>query len=185
MTFGQEVSRLLRRQDEESLPTSAEALFGVLYDELRRVARRYMGGQSPAHTLQPTALVHEAWMRVVKADEAVLEDRERFLAVAARAMRSVLVDSARRRNAQKRDGGERIPLEDILPSFEERAVDLVALDEALGQLAERSERAAQVVELRFFGGLSIEDTARVLNQSTATVERDWRSARAWLSSRLN
>jgi len=181
MTFPDEVSRLLGNAANEP----EDKLFELLYDELRRVARSYMRGQSPAHTLQPTALVHEAWVRVMNADENAVNDRDRFLAVAARAMRSVLVDAARRKRSEKRDGGERIPMDQILPAFEERAMDLEALDNALLQLAERSARAAHVVELRFFGGLSIDETARVLEQSTATVERDWRSARAWLAAKLD
>jgi len=180
MSFSEQASRLLRRGAAET----DEEIFGIFYKELHRIARRYMVGQSPGHTLQPTALVHEAWLRVVKADESIVNDRERFLAVAARAMRTVLVDASRRKQAKKRDGGERVPLDEILPAFEESATDLLVLDDALTQLAQRSARAARVVELRFFGGLSIEGTARVLEQSTATVERDWRTARAWLATRL-
>jgi RNA polymerase sigma factor (TIGR02999 family) len=135
------------------------------------------------HTLQPTALVHEAWMRLV-GGRAGFDGREHFLAVAARAMRSVLVDHARRRRSQKRGGeGQRLPLDNVLPVYEERA-DLVALDEALNRLSVVDERRAQVVELRFFGGLTIEETAQTLKSSTATVQRNWQMARLWLLNEL-
>jgi RNA polymerase sigma factor (TIGR02999 family) len=164
-----------------------ERLFPLVYGELRRLAATYMRDERPDHTLQPTALVHEAYLKLVPADGAQWRDHEHFLAVAAKAMRSVLVDHARRRRAQKRGEGAR-PLqldEALLLAFEERATDLLALEDALQRLATESERASRVVELRFYGGLTAEETARALGVTPRTVERDWQAARAWLHRALS
>ena len=157
-------------------------LYEMVQAELHSRARKLMGAAGP-HTLQPTALVHEAWMRIERSGSSA-GDREHFLAVASRAMRSVLIDHARAKQAAKRDGGERVLLDDALDVFAERVPDVLELNDELERLAEADPRSARVVELRFFGGLSIEDAASVLGVGHATVERDWRFARAWLSSRL-
>jgi len=137
-----------------------------------------MRDQGPHHTLQPTALVHEAWMRLTGGH---FIDRGHFAAVAAKAMRSVLVDHARRRGTLKRGGGRvRAELDGVLALFNESSPDLLALDDALRRLGENDPELARIVELRFFGGLSIEETARVLASSTASVTRGWRVARMWL-----
>jgi RNA polymerase sigma factor (TIGR02999 family) len=154
------------------------------YRELRQIAGRYLRVQPPDHTLQPTALVHEAFLRLARAREAGWENRTQFLAFAARAMRSVLIDGARRRKAVKRDGGVRMTLVDGAAIVEARPLDVLALDEALERLAAHEPRAARVVELRYFGGLEIDEVADVLEISSATAKRDWRFARAWLAREL-
>jgi len=160
---------------------AAEELFGILYDELRRRAAGIMSGQA-GQTLQPTAVVHEAWLKLGEGD---WESRGHFLGVAAKAMRSVLVDHARARRAEKRSGGgSRVGLDQVLLAYEERALDLVGLDEALGRLEAFDPELARLVELRFFGGLSIAETAEVLGRSTATIERSWRTARSFLRVEL-
>jgi RNA polymerase sigma factor (TIGR02999 family) len=166
---------------------AASELLPLVYAELHDLASRYMADRRPGDTLQPTALVHEAYLKLVPAaDGAQWRDHEHFLAVAATAMRSVLVDHARRRRAQKRGEGARpLPLDEaLLLAFEERATDLLALEDALGRLAVESARASRVVELRFYGGLTAEETARVLGVTPRTVERDWHAARAWLHKAL-
>ncbi|MEQ8768647.1 MAG: ECF-type sigma factor [Planctomycetota bacterium] len=166
-------------------PAAADALTARLYDELRALANRLMQGQPAGHTLQPTALVHEAWLRLANAESAP-SDRMHFVRLAAKAMRQILVDHARRRQAEKRGGGRRrVSLDAALAWFEDRALDLVALDTGLEQLAARDGRQAQLVELRFFGGLSIAEAAQALSVSTATAERDWAVARAFLFRELS
>jgi RNA polymerase sigma factor (TIGR02999 family) len=181
-----EVTRLLARlsQGEQG---AADELLPLIYAELHRVASDFMAGRRPGDTLQPTALVHETYLRLFPAESEQWKDREHFLAVAAKAMHSVLIDHARRRNAQKRgDGAKSLPFDDaLLLAFEERATDLLALEEALGRLSTVSERAARVVELRFFGGLSTEEIARSLAVTPCTVARDWQAARAWLHQALS
>ena len=177
---------LLQRLDEGDAAAGDE-LYPLLYDELRRVARGVMASERVGHTLQPTALVHEAYLKLVDATAVRQGDRERFLRLAAWAMRQVLVDFARRRRAERRGGDdrERVSLAPGLLASEENgatpgSVDLLDLDDALTRLAERHEQAARVVELRFFGGLSIEESAAVLGVSPTTVKRDWLMAKAWL-----
>lgn len=168
--------------------SSAEAeLLELVYGELRRAAAGAMGRERAAHTLEPTALVHEAWVRLFGGGPAAFEGRAHFLRAAARAMRRVLIDHARARGRRKREGGQgqRQPLEDWLVVVEARQLDLVALDDALAQLEAADEDLARLVELRFFGGLSIAETAAVLGRSTASVERDWRVARALLRRSLD
>jgi RNA polymerase sigma factor (TIGR02999 family) len=162
---------------------SFDRLMAVVYPELRAIAARHLSGEAEGHTLQPTALVHEAYLRLV-GSEIEWEDRKHFFAVAARAMRRVLVDHARARRREKR-GGDAIfvTLDDQL-ALEASGVDLVALDEALDRLAEHDERKARAIELHFFGGLSYDETARALDVSAATVDRDLRMGKAWLLHQL-
>ena len=178
-----EATRLLERLSAGDAEAAGE-LLPLLYAELRRVAGRAMGSERADHTLQPTALVHEAYLRLV-GSEVRFESRAHFVRVAARAMRNVLVDHARARAAQKRgDGHERVPLDDVLAAYEERQLDVVTLHDAVERLLEIDEDLGRLVELRYFAGLTIEETARVLDVSTATVERSWRVARLWLRREL-
>jgi len=183
-TSGQ-VTRLLDRMSKGEDGAASE-LLPLVYAELHDLAERYMAGRRPGETLQPTALVHEAYLKLVPAEGAQWRGREHFLALAAKTMRSVLVDHARRRRAQKRGEGARpLPLDEaLLLAFEERATDLLALEDALEHLAAESERASRVVELRFYGGLTTEETAHALGVTPRTVERDWHAARAWLHKAL-
>lgn len=180
-----EVTELLRAWgagDEQAL----ERLTPLVYQELRRIARRYMARERPNHTLQATALVNEAYLRLMDAKGVSWHDRAHFFAISARAMRRILIDLARARNYQKRGGGEeRLTLEESAVIQGQPAPDLVALDDALNVLAEMDPRRSQVVELRFFGGLSVEETAAVLKVSPETVKRDWKLAKAWLLRELS
>ncbi len=178
-----EVTRLL--QNVETHQTgAADALWTLVYDELQRLARRAMADERNAHTLQPTALVNEAWLKLVQPEgDPGWEGRAHFFRTAARAMRHILVDHARARGRRKRGGdAQRVDLDvdRSTPAPITPDLDLIALDDALAGLGEMDEELARLVELRFFAGLSIADTARVLGRSTATVERSWRVARAWL-----
>jgi RNA polymerase sigma factor (TIGR02999 family) len=167
----------------EDTPTT-NAWFPALYDCLHDLAERRFRHEAAGHTLQPTALVHEAYVGLAEADPGRWRDRNHFFAVAARALREVLVDHARRRRAVKRGGGWcRVTLHEGVGAAE-RSVDLVALDDALTRLSLDHSRAARVVELRFFGGLSIDETAAALDVSIGTVKSDWRFARAWLNHTL-
>ncbi|HEY9465277.1 MAG TPA: sigma-70 family RNA polymerase sigma factor [Vicinamibacterales bacterium] len=160
-------------------------LVPMVESELHRIARRCMKGERAGHSLQATALVNELYMRLVDTRRVEWQDRSHFLAMAARLMRRVLVDHARTRLYQKRGGGaQRVTLVDDLGGSDERPHDLVALDEALEALERTNKRKAQVVELRFFGGLTVEETAHVLDVSADTVSRDWKLARAWLLREL-
>ena len=160
---------------------ASEPLYELLYGELRATAQRAMRSERSDHTLQPTALVNEAFLKLVDPSGVAWESRAHFLGVAARAMRQVLVDHARRRKSEKREsGGERLPLDDDLLVLETSAIDLLALDEALARLAAHDEELARLVELRFFGGLTVEETGRVLGLSVRQVEGAWITARAWL-----
>jgi RNA polymerase sigma-70 factor, ECF subfamily len=164
---------------------AAARLMPLVYGELRALASDYFRGQRPDQTLQPTALVHEAYLKLVDQSTVAWKDRAHFFAVAATAMRQVLIDRARRRAAQKRGGKrERLQLEDADTPARAQPIDLVALDDALRQLESLDARMARIVELRFFGGLGVDETARVLGVSTSTVEADWRGARAWLAVEL-
>lgn len=160
---------------------AAEALLPMVYDQLRRLAGQYLRGQAPGHTLQPTALVHEAYLKVAGSDDASWTDRGHFFAVAAVAMRHILVNHAKAKRREKRGGGRaRRPIDEVAVQVEERAIDLLALDEALARLEEADPQQARIVELRFFGGLSVEETARALKISVRTVHREWTTARLWL-----
>ena len=161
-------------------------LLELVYDELRQVASRLMRRERAGHTLSPTAVVHEAVIRLL--GEAVLErapDRDYLFASAARAMREVLIDHARRRGADRRGGSRRrVALDAVVDYFESQSLDLVAVHDALDRLAERNERQAQVMTLRYFGGMTVAEVAAALGTSVVTVERDWRVARAWLVGQL-
>ena len=161
--------------------SALDRLMPLVYDELHRLARRYMRQERPNHTLQATSLVNEAYLRLIDVNRVEWRDRAHFLAVAAQMMRRILVESARNRRRQKRGGGAvHVNFDDVqeLPDLKER--DLVALSDALSALAMCDARMGQVVELRFFGGLAVEETAEVLNVSPETVMRDWKTAKAWL-----
>jgi RNA polymerase sigma factor (TIGR02999 family) len=162
-----------------------DRLLPIVHDELHRIATLYMRRERADHTLQPTALVNEAYLRLVDQRDVEWRDRAHFLGVAAQLMRMILVDHARARRAAKRAGGaERVPLEETILVEAERDVDLVALDEALERLAAIDPRLSRVVELRYFGGLTTRETAEVLGVSTATIEREWAAARGWLRREL-
>jgi RNA polymerase sigma factor (TIGR02999 family) len=156
-------------------------LVPIIHEELRRLARHQMRGERDNHTLQTTALVNEAFLRLVDLQRIRWQDRAHFLALSARLMRRILVDHARSRSYQKRGGGAaNVTLDEALVASPERGIDLVALDDALEDLARVDARKSQVVELRFFGGLSVEETAEALKVSPETVTRDWRLAKVWL-----
>ena len=164
--------------DDEAL----RALVPLVYDELRRVAHRYLRKERADHTLQSTALVHEAYLRLEKQGAAKFENRAHFLAICAQLMRQILVEYARSRDAAKRDGGERVTLDGL--AFKSRGLDIIALDDALNELAKLDRQQSRIVELRFFGGLSVEETSDVLELSPRTVKRHWASARAWLHHQM-
>ena len=162
-----------------------DELFPLVYAELRRIAAREMRREKPGRTLQTTALVHEAYLRLLKDASLSFENRAHFLGIAARAMREILIEHARARSARKRGGGAvRLTLDDFVAPVPSPSVDVLALDEALQRLARIDERHARVVELRYFGGLSVEETAAALELSPATVKRAWTLARAWLFREL-
>jgi RNA polymerase sigma factor (TIGR02999 family) len=162
-----------------------EALIPLVHGELRRIAHAYLRGERRGHTLQSTALVNEAYLRLVSQGPGKINGRAHFLGVAARLMRQILVDYARAQHAAKRDGGRRVEMEEALHPLQVADVDVLALDEALTALAQLDPEQSRIVEMRFFGGLSIEDTATVLGVSPSTVKREWASARAWLSRELD
>jgi len=160
-------------------------LFTLVYDELRRLAQHALSSERAGHTLQATALVHEAYVKLVAQESAGWRTRADFFAVAAQAMRRILVDHARTKNRIKRGGGvPAVSLNDAAAVYEERAIDLSALDEALVRLAELDPRKARLVELRFFGGMEMVDAAQLLDMPLRTAERDWTAARAWLREEL-
>ena len=161
--------------------TALDKLLPLVHEELRRLAHHYMSRESPGHTLQTTALVNEAYVRLVDQKEFQWQNRAHFFAVAAQVMRHILIDHARARSRAKRGGkAQRVPLEEAIVMSPERASELLALDEALSELEKVDARRSKVVELRYFGGLSIEETAEVLKVNPTTVNRDWRWAKAWL-----
>jgi RNA polymerase sigma factor (TIGR02999 family) len=159
-------------------------LVSLLYGELHEIAARHMSGERPDHTLEPTGLVHEAFLRIAGDEPAAYENRAHFLRAASQVMRRVLVDHARARNADKRGGALRVTLNEQVAARTEPEIDLLVLDDALERLAAAEPRWARVVELRFFGGLEIAEVAKALGISTATAKRDWRFARAWLAREL-
>jgi RNA polymerase sigma factor (TIGR02999 family) len=166
--------------------SALERLIPLVHDELHRLAHRYMNRERPGHMLQTSALVNEAYLRLVDASHVRWQNRAHFFAVSAQLMRRILVDFARSRNYLKRGGDPvQVSLDEALAISPEQNPDLVALDEALNALAAIDERKSRVVELRFFGGLNIEETAEVLNVSIDTVMRDWRLAKVWLLRELN
>ena len=163
-----------------------DKLTPLVYDELRRIAHRYVQRERDGHTLQTTALVNEAYLRLASQQKIEWQNRAHFFAVTAQVMRHILIDHARRRHYVKR-GGElaQVSLEEAAGMTQQRAAELVALDEALDELAKFDARKSRVVELRYFGGLSLEETAEVLEISPMTVRRDWRAAKAWLYKAVN
>jgi len=167
-------------------PGSADELFALVYGELRQLAASALGGERAGHTLQPTALVHEAWMRLAGTDPSAWQGRAHFFGAAARSMRQILVEHARGRERLKRGGGwRRVEIEASVAPTEEKDFDVLALDRALERLAALSERQGRIVELRFFSGLSVEAVAELMDLSPRTVEREWRFARAWLAQALS
>ena len=161
-----------------------DKLLELVYDDLRRLAAKYMQNERSDHTLQATALVHEAFVRLVDWQNVTWENRAQFFAVAAQVMRKILVDHARARAAKKRGGGQKIALDEAVSFPNEKELDLLALEEALTSLEEIDAQQAKIVELRFFGGLSIEETAHVLKVSKTTVKREWTFAKAWFQREL-
>jgi RNA polymerase sigma factor (TIGR02999 family) len=181
-----EISELLRDWNENPSDDSTEALFKLVYDELRRQAHRYLRKEREGHTLQTTALVNEAYLKLSKQKSVKWESRTHFFGIAATIMRRILIDYAKTRHRVRR-GGERedLPLENALTvAASSTSFDLLALDEALNRLAEKEEHLAKVVELRFFSGLDVPQTAEVLNVSESTIKRDWAMAKAWLNREL-
>jgi RNA polymerase sigma factor (TIGR02999 family) len=180
-----EITRLLVAWGDGDESALAQ-LTPLVYEELHRLAHHYMSHEREGHTLQSTALVNEAYVRLIDWKNVRWQNRAHFFAVSAQLMRRILVDFARARGYQKRGGGALpIALDEVTVVSAGKGADLVALDEAIGSLAELDERQSKVVELRFFGGLSIEETAEVLKVSPGTVRRDWSFARAWLHRELS
>ena len=188
-TTSPEVSALIRAWSEGD-ETALDRLTPLIYSQLRRMARAYMRRQCAGQTLQTTALVHEAYLHLVDAKTANWRDRAHFFAVSAQIMRRILIDAARARAAQKRGGGigrdhfRQVNLDEFPAVTSDRGAELVALESAMAGLERMDPRKAKVVELRFFGGLSVEETAEVLKVSPQTVMRDWRLARVWLAREL-
>jgi RNA polymerase sigma-70 factor (ECF subfamily) len=177
------ISKLLLAWSDGDL-SALDRLTPIVHDELCRLARHYMRGERPGHSLQTTALVNEAYLRLVDYERMQWQNRAHFFAVSAQLMRRILVEHARRHNVKRGGGVPHVSLEEAAVVREERDADLVALDEAMNALARIDPRKVQVVEMRFFGGLSVEETAEVLKVSTVTVKRDWRGAKAWLYREL-
>jgi RNA polymerase sigma factor (TIGR02999 family) len=178
-----EVSKLLHAWSGGD-QTALERLTPIVYRELHRLARRYMKGERPGHSLQATALVNEAYLRLVDYNRMQWQDRAHFFAVSAQLMRRILVEHARRRNLKRGAGAQHISVQEATVACGQPAMDLVALDDAMNALARFDLRKSQVVEMRFFGGLSVEETAEVLKVSAVTVMRDWSTARSWLYREL-
>lgn len=179
----QPVTELLirwRAGDREAL----KVLVPLVYQELRGMAHGLLRAERTGHTLQSTALVHEAYLKLVKQGPPEVQNRAHFFAVAARLMRQILVDYARGHGAAKRGAAYRVELEEGLETPEKQAVDVVVLDDALNELSQRDPQQGNIVELRFFGGLTLEETAEVLEISASTVKRDWRLAKAWIAREL-
>jgi RNA polymerase sigma factor (TIGR02999 family) len=171
-------------EDRTPEPTLAE-LTPLVHAELHRLARSYLAREKPGHTLQPTALINEAYIRLAGERKVHWKNRAHFVGVAAQAMRFILVDHARAKQYAKRDpGGRRITFDEELEIGDQRSADLIALDDALSRLAALDVRRSRIAELRYFGGLSVEETAEALDVSVATVVRDWRLTRAWLRREL-
>jgi RNA polymerase sigma factor (TIGR02999 family) len=184
---GPSVTELLTRWSGGDL-AAREALVPLVYEELRRIARRCLSGREPHHTLQPTALVHEAYLRLANYESLTVRDRAHFYAMAAQMMRQILIDHVRKENAVKRGGmAITVSLDQTSDhaSVEATDLDLLALDKAMKQLALLDERQCKIVELRFFGGLSIEEAAEVAEISQATAKREWATARIWLHRNIS
>jgi RNA polymerase sigma factor (TIGR02999 family) len=167
-------------------PEALERLMPLVYDELRHIAARYLRKEREDHTLQTTALVHEAYIRLIDQQQANWQNRAQFFGVAAQMMRRILVDHARGHQADKRGGGAaKLSLDEAIEIADQKEVDLIALDEALNQLAQLDEQQCRVVELRFFAGLTVEEVAAVMKLSPATIKREWSMAKAWLHRELS
>ena len=180
---GEEVTRLLKAM-RAGEAEAAEQLLPLIYQELHRLARSYMRRERPEHTLQPTALIHEAYLRLAQ-EEVDWTSRQHFIGIAAHTMRRVLVDYARAHRAERRGGGmQRVEFIDSLAISANRLDEVMAIDEALGRLSQLHARQAQVVELRYFGGLSVEETAEILGVAPRSVKRDWSLAKLWLFREL-
>jgi RNA polymerase sigma factor (TIGR02999 family) len=181
-----DVSALLRAWSDGD-QSAILALTPIVYDELHRLARHYMRRERPGHSLQATALVNEAYMRLADYTRMQWQDRAHFFAVSAQVMRRILVEHARRHNVKRGRGVQHVSLDDavVVGGGEEEETDLLALDEALVALARIDPRKVQIVEMRFFGGLTVEEIGEVLDLSTGTVKRDWRAAKAWLHRELS
>ena len=178
-----DVTQLLAELREGN-QASIDALFEKVYGELRRLAGDYFRRERPDHTMQPTALVHDAYVRLVGSDNVNWENRAHFFNVAAQVMRNIMVDHARKHKAEKRGSGEKVSLDEVVSFSNERNIDLLALDDALNRLASLDPQQARIVEMRFFGGLKIEEVAAILSISETTVSREWLKAKLWLRSRL-
>ena len=179
-----QVTGLLVRFREGDREAEAQ-LIPLVYAELRRLASLCLNRERGDHTLEPTALVHEAFLRLTNESQPMWQNRAHFFGVSARLMRQILVDYARRHRTRKRGGAlEKLPLDEVLAFTEEKSTEVVMLDEALGRLAKQDERQARIVEMKFFGGLSVEEIAEVLEVSPKTVNRDWTMTRAWLHQEL-
>lgn len=180
-----DVTQLLARWKEGDR-AALDAATRIVYAELRRIADAYLKREHGGHTLQPTALIHEAWLLLVKEQGSSFENRRKFFAFAARIMRQILVDHARSSRAEKRGGGlARVTLNEAMDFVPDRADEFLSLNEAIDQLAQISPRKAQVIELRYFGGLSVEETADALEVSIATISREQRMAEAWLNQAMS
>lgn len=184
-TGDHEVTQLLLEWSKGE-KTALDQLFPLIYDSLRRIAHRRLNSEREPHTLQTTALVHEAYLKLIDQESVKWQNRAHFFAIAAQAMRRILLDYARRRLAEKRGGrGEKVSLDDIQIDVVSTDENLIALNEALNDLAEFDEQQSKIVELRYFGGLTVEETAEVLQISPRTVHREWAMARAWLLRELS
>lgn len=184
-TTNLQVTELLRQWSEGD-EKALDELMPVIYAELHHLAHKYIRREEPGHILQTSALINEAYLRLVERPRIAWENRNHFFGIAARLMRQILVDEARKRKSDKRGGDAiRIPLDDVVNVVEQQAANVVALDDALTKLQTIDSRQSEIVELRFFGGLSIEETADVLKVSPGTVMRDWTFARAWLRNEMN
>lgn len=178
---------LLLKEWSNGRREALDELMPFVYEELRRQASRYLRRERSGHTLQTTALINEVYLKLIGQNQVEWQNRAHFFAIAAQAMRRILVDYARERKREKRGGSaENLPIEEAIQvSSKEKSVDLIALDEALDKLAKFDERQARIVELRYFSGLDIDETAEVLGVSNATVRRDWNMAKAWLYQRIS
>lgn len=180
-----EITQILAELNSEKRETAVERLLPLVYGELRALSKDYLNQERADHTLQATALVHEAYLRLAGSENRAWNDRAHFFRVAAKTMRRILINHARSHNAQKRGGGDRgVVLHETAAIASEANIDVESLDEALRRLAEIDREKSQVVELRFFGGCTIDEAADALEISPATVERHWRFARAWLRAEL-
>jgi RNA polymerase sigma factor (TIGR02999 family) len=179
------VTRLLLQWSDGN-QQALEEMLPLIYDELRRLAHNFLYRERPGHTLQTTALVHEAYVKLIDQRDARWQNRAHFFAIAAQAMRRILIDSARKHAADKRGGaGEKVSLAEVAGLSVEPDINLLALDEALNALAEIDPAQSRIIELRYFGGLTIEETAEVMHLSPATIKREWAMARAWLHQSLS